>query len=123
MTYAAKGYFDALVKMGELASESQGSKELGKTLNRGRDPKGPEVRCPQADQGPALCLALLSIGIVSSLSSKKRLPKLIDRLLSLELVRAVGCIGCTRRLQVPLQAWCGDEGTGRSTFIGVCGKT
>jgi len=30
MTYAAKGYFDALVKMGELASESQGSKELGK---------------------------------------------------------------------------------------------
>lgn len=31
MTYAAKGYFDALVKMGELASESQGSKELGKT--------------------------------------------------------------------------------------------
>ncbi|OXB81052.1 UNVERIFIED_CONTAM: hypothetical protein H355_004982 [Colinus virginianus] len=28
MTYAAKGYFDALVKMGELASESQGSKEL-----------------------------------------------------------------------------------------------
>ncbi|XP_041341608.1 brain-specific angiogenesis inhibitor 1-associated protein 2 [Pyrgilauda ruficollis] len=29
MTYAAKGYFDALVKMGELASESQGSKELG----------------------------------------------------------------------------------------------
>lgn len=32
MTYAAKGYFDALVKMGELASESQGSKELGKSL-------------------------------------------------------------------------------------------
>uniref|UniRef100_A0A8D2MWH2 IMD domain-containing protein n=1 Tax=Zonotrichia albicollis TaxID=44394 RepID=A0A8D2MWH2_ZONAL len=31
MTYAAKGYFDALVKMGELASESQGSKELGKS--------------------------------------------------------------------------------------------
>lgn len=30
VTYAAKGYFDALVKMGELASESQGSKELGK---------------------------------------------------------------------------------------------
>uniref|UniRef100_A0A0D9S4E8 BAR/IMD domain-containing adapter protein 2 n=1 Tax=Chlorocebus sabaeus TaxID=60711 RepID=A0A0D9S4E8_CHLSB len=29
VTYAAKGYFDALVKMGELASESQGSKELG----------------------------------------------------------------------------------------------
>ncbi|KAF6298979.1 hypothetical protein mRhiFer1_009001 [Rhinolophus ferrumequinum] len=28
VTYAAKGYFDALVKMGELASESQGSKEL-----------------------------------------------------------------------------------------------
>ncbi|XP_017928826.1 brain-specific angiogenesis inhibitor 1-associated protein 2 isoform X5 [Manacus vitellinus] len=32
MTYAAKGYFDALVKMGELASESQGSKELGDVL-------------------------------------------------------------------------------------------
>lgn len=31
VTYAAKGYFDALVKMGELASESQGSKELGKS--------------------------------------------------------------------------------------------
>ncbi|MEE6510463.1 hypothetical protein FKM82_030219 [Ascaphus truei] len=28
VTFAAKGYFDALVKMGELASESQGSKEL-----------------------------------------------------------------------------------------------
>lgn len=26
---AAKGYFDALVKLGELASDSQGSKELG----------------------------------------------------------------------------------------------
>lgn len=33
MTYAAKGYFDALVKMGELASESQGSKELGKSAH------------------------------------------------------------------------------------------
>lgn len=33
VTYAAKGYFDALVKMGELASESQGSKELGKSSN------------------------------------------------------------------------------------------
>lgn len=41
VTYAAKGYFDALVKMGELASESQGSKELGKTLKCGRDPGGP----------------------------------------------------------------------------------
>jgi len=29
---AAKGYFDALVKLGELASDSQGSKDLGKTL-------------------------------------------------------------------------------------------
>lgn len=29
MTVAAKGYFDALVKLGELASDSQGSKELG----------------------------------------------------------------------------------------------
>nr|XP_034960035.1 brain-specific angiogenesis inhibitor 1-associated protein 2 isoform X1 [Zootoca vivipara] len=32
VTFAAKGYFDALVKMGELASESQGSKELGEVL-------------------------------------------------------------------------------------------
>ncbi|KAM7069329.1 BAR/IMD domain-containing adapter protein 2 isoform 2-T2 [Molossus nigricans] len=32
VTYAATGYFDALVKMGELASESQGSKELGDVL-------------------------------------------------------------------------------------------
>lgn len=30
VTVAAKGYFDALVKLGELASISQGSKELGK---------------------------------------------------------------------------------------------
>lgn len=30
VTFAAKGYFDALVRMGELASESQGSKDLGK---------------------------------------------------------------------------------------------
>lgn len=33
---AAKGYFDALVKLGELASDSQGSKELGE-----RDREGP----------------------------------------------------------------------------------
>lgn len=32
VTFAAKGYFDALVRMGELASESQGSKDLGKWL-------------------------------------------------------------------------------------------
>lgn len=32
VTFAAKGYFDALVKMGELASDSQGSKELGDVL-------------------------------------------------------------------------------------------
>ncbi|XP_068097394.1 BAR/IMD domain-containing adapter protein 2-like isoform X2 [Hyperolius riggenbachi] len=32
VTAAAKGYFDALVKLGELASISQGSKELGDTL-------------------------------------------------------------------------------------------
>ncbi|KAJ3598064.1 hypothetical protein NHX12_001578, partial [Muraenolepis orangiensis] len=32
VTMAAKGYFDALVKLGELASDSQGSKELGDTL-------------------------------------------------------------------------------------------
>ena len=30
---AAKGYFDALVKLGELASDSQGSKELGERWN------------------------------------------------------------------------------------------
>lgn len=29
VTFAAKGYFDALVRMGELASESHGSKDLG----------------------------------------------------------------------------------------------
>lgn len=38
MTYAAKGYFDALVKMGELASESQGSKELGKSPDLAETP-------------------------------------------------------------------------------------
>uniref|UniRef100_A0A8C4Y2J1 IMD domain-containing protein n=1 Tax=Gopherus evgoodei TaxID=1825980 RepID=A0A8C4Y2J1_9SAUR len=32
VTVAAKGYFDTLVKLGELASDSQGSKELGDTL-------------------------------------------------------------------------------------------
>ncbi|XP_043941019.1 brain-specific angiogenesis inhibitor 1-associated protein 2 isoform X2 [Protopterus annectens] len=32
VTFAAKGYFDALVKMGELASDSQSSKELGDVL-------------------------------------------------------------------------------------------
>ncbi|XP_053470479.1 brain-specific angiogenesis inhibitor 1-associated protein 2 [Ictalurus furcatus] len=32
VTVAAKGYFDALVKLGELASDSQSSKELGDTL-------------------------------------------------------------------------------------------
>ncbi|XP_069038998.1 BAR/IMD domain-containing adapter protein 2 isoform X2 [Lepisosteus oculatus] len=32
VTAAAKGYFDTLVKLGELASDSQGSKELGDTL-------------------------------------------------------------------------------------------
>ncbi|CAH6776521.1 Baiap2 [Phodopus roborovskii] len=39
VTFAAKGYFDALVKMGELASESQGSKELGKTLGWDKAPR------------------------------------------------------------------------------------
>lgn len=38
VTYAAKGYFDALVKMGELASESQGSKELGKRTPKNSEP-------------------------------------------------------------------------------------
>uniref|UniRef100_A0A3Q4I4Z5 BAR/IMD domain-containing adapter protein 2 n=1 Tax=Neolamprologus brichardi TaxID=32507 RepID=A0A3Q4I4Z5_NEOBR len=32
VTYAAKGYFDALVRMGEMASESQGSKDVGDVL-------------------------------------------------------------------------------------------
>uniref|UniRef100_A0A8C7Z484 IMD domain-containing protein n=1 Tax=Oryzias sinensis TaxID=183150 RepID=A0A8C7Z484_9TELE len=32
VTFAAKGYFDALVRMGEMASESQGSKDLGESL-------------------------------------------------------------------------------------------
>uniref|UniRef100_A0A672N6T5 BAR/IMD domain-containing adapter protein 2 n=1 Tax=Sinocyclocheilus grahami TaxID=75366 RepID=A0A672N6T5_SINGR len=32
VTFAAKGYFDALVRMGELASESQGSRDLGDVL-------------------------------------------------------------------------------------------
>uniref|UniRef100_A0A8C7XVR1 BAR/IMD domain-containing adapter protein 2 n=1 Tax=Oryzias sinensis TaxID=183150 RepID=A0A8C7XVR1_9TELE len=32
VTFAAKGYFDALVRMGELASESQGAKDLGDVL-------------------------------------------------------------------------------------------
>ncbi|XP_066520368.1 BAR/IMD domain-containing adapter protein 2-like isoform X2 [Hoplias malabaricus] len=32
VTFAAKGYFDALVRMGEMASESHGSKDLGDVL-------------------------------------------------------------------------------------------
>ncbi|XP_024287282.2 brain-specific angiogenesis inhibitor 1-associated protein 2 isoform X2 [Oncorhynchus tshawytscha] len=32
VTFAAKGYFEALVRMGEMASESQGSKDLGDVL-------------------------------------------------------------------------------------------
>ncbi|XP_008313250.2 brain-specific angiogenesis inhibitor 1-associated protein 2 isoform X3 [Cynoglossus semilaevis] len=32
VTHAAKGYFDALVRMGEMASESHGSKDLGDVL-------------------------------------------------------------------------------------------
>ncbi|XP_078467095.1 BAR/IMD domain-containing adapter protein 2-like isoform X2 [Lampetra planeri] len=32
VTHAAKGYFDALVKLGEIASESQASRELGDTV-------------------------------------------------------------------------------------------
>lgn len=50
MTYAAKGYFDALVKMGELASESQGSKELGKSPISG----SMETQS-RAGMGPNLC--------------------------------------------------------------------
>lgn len=33
VTFAAKGYFDALVRMGELASESHGSKDLGEFID------------------------------------------------------------------------------------------
>lgn len=46
VTFAAKGYFDALVKMGELASESQGSKELGKV---------PGGACRPVGRGFCLC--------------------------------------------------------------------
>ncbi|CAB1312988.1 unnamed protein product [Coregonus sp. 'balchen'] len=31
VTFAAKGYFEALVRMGEMASKSQGSKDLGES--------------------------------------------------------------------------------------------
>lgn len=54
MTYAAKGYFDALVKMGELASESQGSKELGKSPAHGWT-ESAQGRLKAAGMGPALC--------------------------------------------------------------------
>lgn len=37
VTVAAKGYFDALVKLGELASDSQGSKELGEWARETRE--------------------------------------------------------------------------------------
>lgn len=39
VTVAAKGYFDALVKLGELASDSQGSKELGEWTAGGEGPQ------------------------------------------------------------------------------------
>lgn len=54
VTYAAKGYFDALVKMGELASESQGSKELGKMPQRSQ-----VTGYAQRVWSPVLCLVLL----------------------------------------------------------------
>ncbi|KAJ3608118.1 hypothetical protein NHX12_025168 [Muraenolepis orangiensis] len=39
VTFAAKGYFDALVRMGEMASESQGSKDIAiVAAERERDP-------------------------------------------------------------------------------------
>lgn len=56
MTYAAKGYFDALVKMGELASESQGSKELGKSPDLAETP-GPLTS--DGRSGSVLCLVLI----------------------------------------------------------------
>jgi hypothetical protein len=56
VTFAAKGYFDALVKMGELASESQGSKELGKTL---RWTESPTSQMYPGGAGRCLVIVLL----------------------------------------------------------------
>lgn len=54
VTYAAKGYFDALVKMGELASESQGSKELGKTPDAAGTPRRlSRQMCPRGSGVPS----------------------------------------------------------------------
>lgn len=63
MTYAAKGYFDALVKMGELASESQGSKELGKTPGF--------LACAPVGLGPCPVTGPSSARIRFSLSNKE----------------------------------------------------
>lgn len=72
MTYAAKGYFDALVKMGELASESQGSKELGKTPTQRRPQMAARPsHMPGRGWGPSLGLVLLPLGI--RFSSNKKL--------------------------------------------------
>uniref|UniRef100_A0A8D0UVE8 BAR/IMD domain containing adaptor protein 2 n=1 Tax=Sus scrofa TaxID=9823 RepID=A0A8D0UVE8_PIG len=75
VTYAAKGYFDALVKMGELASESQGSKELGKAPAQQRAPRSWGCHCPQADLGPPSCVSSF-FGVQFSPSRKERLPQM-----------------------------------------------
>lgn len=71
VTYAAKGYFDALVKMGELASESQGSKELGKVP--GGDPQvSIRSSCgPRVGLGPRPVTGPSSTWIRFSLSKQK----------------------------------------------------
>ncbi|KAJ3600781.1 hypothetical protein NHX12_031756, partial [Muraenolepis orangiensis] len=44
VTFAAKGYFDALVRMGELASESHGSKDLaGPSLHNASHSNDPGI--------------------------------------------------------------------------------
>lgn len=64
VTFAAKGYFDALVRMGELASESQGSKDLGKSLfvcpvSLGHKPENAQLDKPKTRRERLLrCLCL-----------------------------------------------------------------
>ncbi|KAK1878163.1 Brain-specific angiogenesis inhibitor 1-associated protein 2, partial [Dissostichus eleginoides] len=63
VTFAAKGYFDALVRMGELASESQGSKDLDITLSFHQ-----VYMCPSLNV--ALCVPFLA----NALHIQKRQP-------------------------------------------------
>lgn len=70
VTYAAKGYFDALVKMGELASESQGSKELGKM------PGGPESLDMHSGPGVLSCVwSFFGLGSGFSCPVREDFPK------------------------------------------------